>query len=174
MQGEKLTFSSLSAEARAVLQKCFFFRNNNNGELSESYIERNPFAPVYFWSDIVPNGIPPQAVISLSTSSQSFAIPVPKGEGRLPGSITSPRTMAMYATTKMTGPIPNYGNFWVGERIDYVLRVIVSPEVTMILRFYENKVDLGGKKYNIQTAPKDFKDAYDSAIRDRIRMQGSG
>ena len=174
IKGEKLTFSSLSAEARAVLQKCLFFRNNNSGELSGSYIERNPFALVMLWSDIVPNGIPPQAVISLTSSSQPFAIPVPKGEGRLSGSITSPRTMAMYATTKMTGPIPQYDNFWVGERIAYALRITVSPDVTMILNFYENKVALGGEEYNIQTAPKDFKDAYDSAVRDRIRMQGGG
>jgi hypothetical protein len=82
--------------------------------------------------------------------------------------------MALYATTKVPGQIPKYDNFWVGDRVDYELDVQVSPEITMTLEFYENKISKSGEEYNIQTAPKAFRDEYNKTVDERVRMQGGG
>jgi hypothetical protein len=174
MRGETLVFSTLGREAQLALQNSLFFRNSQSVDVAPTYLERNPGSPVWLPSDIVPNGIPPQARITLRSTVVPQALPTPKDSGRLAGSVTSPRWMAIYATTKASGVIPKYDNFWVGERIDYNLNVQVTPEITMTLKFYENKISMSGEKYNIQTAPKPFKDAYDKTVEERIRLQGGG
>ncbi len=172
--GESISFGSLLPSARNAITQAIYRGGPASYTVPDSMRGRLSASTAFPASEIIPTGIPSTATISIRSSTTPYGVAAAKSERHLSGMAFSPRLIAMYATTTSTDAMPQISRFWIGEQIGYLLEISFRPEVKAMFTLYENKIDMTGELFDIQTATKAFKDAYDQAITDRNKRRGGG
>ena len=164
-----IDIASLSAGARKAIERVVFFSPR------QQYIMGNPAALGWDRSDLrseptemFPLGLPPRGVVHLSHRESPVAFVEPRpGSARPP----TPYTLGTLAHTNTRPEVlgnMDASRFRIGTQLRTTLRCEFATEIQFAADFWTFKRTSDTTVYNLQTAPADFRKAYDEAVA-RIR-----
>ena len=171
--GGSVRFSELGQEAQSILGTLLFHVNvprvSDNGGLS-SVMELG-LGPSSEPTDLLPRGIPADSVVIFAVRKSPALLPTPKTPNDVSPFPMPVSRLAYNATVDpkvfLNETRPVYPTFRIGTMTRIQFTLPVKGDLALHGYLYEYDIDRNSKIYELATAPKDFKDAYDKALKER-------
>lgn len=172
-EGGTLKIAEIGSPAREILTILTFQMDvprisDGSGVVSISELETGPNNEP---TDLFPRGLPPDLVVRFTTRTSFALLPTPKAPNDLSPYPFPVSVLAYNATVDpkvfLNGIRPVYPTFRIGMMNRIVFEVPVGGNLRLQGYLYEYDIDRSSKVYELSTAPKAFKEAYEKALKER-------
>ncbi len=171
--GGTVRIGDLAPPAREILATLAFHVDvprisDVSGLVSNSELETGPSNEP---TDLLPRGLSPDLVVQFTMRTSFALLPTPKTTNDLSPHPFPVSVLAYNATVDpkvfLNGIRPVHPTFRIGTMNRIVFEVPVRGNLRLQGFLYEYDIDRSSKVYELSTAPKDFKEAYEKALKER-------
>lgn len=120
-------------------------------------------------TDLLPQGLSPDMVLEFTSRSTGAILPTPKSPDDVGQYPMHASKLAYFATVDpkvlLNHTRPAYPTFRIGKVLNATFQMPIRGNLRLQGYMFEFDIDRNSKIYEIATAPQDFKDAHEKALK---------